>query len=853
VDTSKTLNYLTTGLNDRQKEAVLSEHNRLLVLAGAGSGKTKTLIQKVLYLIFEKNVDPSSILAVTFTKNAANEMMDRLIMHANPQGNYKSQIENKKLSLEDKAKIRYEYIRKYKWISNLSIKTFHSFCYSVLRNHGAKSYDNRFKLLVESHEFEDKMGQSSIQMESPKNIIQQILKTLSDDSTFLLKLKQYILDYYVDKIHARSEHSPHQEGLLYTTLRGEKVRSKSERLIADWFHRHEINYEYEPITNITGDFSFHPDFYIPEANVYIEHVSNLSHSLKEKEKQFNRGDQLLVKTYENMTHDIRTFYCRLEQIVSGRLNREIKPNTSLRFEHEFLSYKESLSNFVDELLRLIDKIKSGDLDSQAIIQKGIQDQHDRVKLFYELLEPVYKKYKEYCIENSYLDFNDLLIETINAFSKHKDINQFYSKKLNHLLVDEFQDVNSLQVRLVDLLLRDGCNLFCVGDDWQSIYGFRGSEVGYIIDFEKYFDNSKTIHLDINYRSNDTIVKASNRLISHNQLKIKKEIRSFSGEGKLINVYLAQLEGEDGVKITSKKINQLFENGYQKEDILILYRRRSAFYPYWEKLKDDRDKFSNKTIHGAKGLEAKVVFIVGLVGSDYGFPFLMESDRIFQIIKPSNTNLLLEEERRLFYVAMTRAKEQLYLISELGNESKFIDEITEQFLDRENFLTLNFEQSYDSCQHCGFTISRGFKYCPECGSQITTEYESAIKLRSELKKVSDKSVEYDSSIKEANKPTKIKRIQTKGASKELGKSENDLNKDVARSQSIEKSSNHRIKENYIEKVRQKYPNAYKQWTKRDDNDLKELFLKDKGIKELAKYFGRNEGAIRARIELLKLDQ
>ena len=164
-----------------------------------------------------------------------------------------------------------------------------------------------------------------------------------------------------------------------------------------------------------------------------------------------------------------------------------------------------------------------------------------------------------------------------------------------------------------------------------------------------------------------------------------------------------------------------------------------------------------------------------------------------------------------------------------------------------------EESYDSCQHCGFTISKGFNYCPECGFQLTKEYESELKIGRELKRVSDMPVEYNSSLNEANKPTKLKQIQTKGASKELGKSENDVTKEGARSQSIEMSSNHRIKENYIERVRKKYPNAYKQWTKRDDNDLMELFLKGKGIKEMAKYFGRNEGAIRARIEHLKLDQ
>ena len=140
-------NNILDGLNDKQQEAVLSDNKRLLVLAGAGSGKTKTLLQKIIYLIEEKKVHPSSILAITFTKNATNEMIDRLIVSADTTGMYERIIFSKVLTKKEKDAERRNWQRKYKWIEGLTVRTFHSFCYSVLRSDGVKEFDNKFKII----------------------------------------------------------------------------------------------------------------------------------------------------------------------------------------------------------------------------------------------------------------------------------------------------------------------------------------------------------------------------------------------------------------------------------------------------------------------------------------------------------------------------------------------------------------------------------------------------------------------------------------------------------------------------------------------------------------------------------
>ncbi len=719
-DTSNTPNILLSELSPKQKEAVISEHNRLLVLAGAGSGKTKTLIQKTLFLIFEKSVDPSQILAITFTKNAANEMLDRLILAADESGKYKGIIFDKKLPYYVKMEKRREYIKKYPWLSNITIKTFHSLCYSIIRKYGSKEFDNRFKI-VDDKVYDEEIDIRHKAPESPKQILHKAIKEVCEDIEYLLNLKRYILDFYIDEHRKRMHARGYKEfEKPYTALDGRQVRSKSERYIADWLYIHNIDYDYEPEIAISG-FQFKPDFYIPQADLYLEHLSNFSSGIKYKEDEFKYADKLLIKTYEPMTKDIKEFYNALDRSILARISQNIKKDAALSVEAEFNNYFKQLDEFVSMLIAAIDKIKVENFNLEEIFDKAKNDQHERVREFYELAKPLIEKYEKYCTNKSYMDFNDLIIRAIRLFKNNEGIKNMFRDKFKYILVDEFQDVNTLQVRLLNYLLTHDTQLFCVGDDWQSIYGWRGAELDYIVNFKKHFENPFIIKLDINYRSSDTIVRASNEVIKNNKYRIEKEINSINKEGKKIYLYCSQKEEEDGVEIVAKKVHQLHQNGYAKEDILILYRRSVAARPYIFRLKG---LAAFRTIHAAKGLEAKVVFIIGLTAGIYGFPQVWESDRILQIIKPSNFELLMEEERRLFYVAITRAKEELFLISEIGNESQFIKEIPGEFIDRNNFLILNIKDlQKPKCPSCKKGIDESFNFCPHCGKINTSSGNS----------------------------------------------------------------------------------------------------------------------------------
>jgi len=241
-----------SNLNDKQSEAVVSEDKRILVLAGAGSGKTKTLLQKIIYLIEEKGVSPSSILAITFTKNATNEMIDRLIVSADTTGQYENLMSDKHLSKADKDKERYSQQKKYKWIDGLTVRTFHSFCYSILRNYGVNEFDNKFRIIGDEKRDEEDELAKHVAPETVFEVVHKLLIEQCEDIDFLLQLKRYILDYVIDKIHLKKADGKYlpKDGKYFTTLDGTKVRSKSEQFIADWFYRHSIKYEYEPLLNV---------------------------------------------------------------------------------------------------------------------------------------------------------------------------------------------------------------------------------------------------------------------------------------------------------------------------------------------------------------------------------------------------------------------------------------------------------------------------------------------------------------------------------------------------------------------------------------------------------------------------
>ncbi|MCB0687978.1 MAG: UvrD-helicase domain-containing protein [Saprospiraceae bacterium] len=184
---------LPASLSNQQAKAVIHEGRRVLVLAGAGAGKTRTLLEKIIFLIQEKQVKPREILAITFTKNAATEMIDRLIGAAEDRFDYLQKINEKDLSDTGKRKLRKDMLSRHKWIGRLTVRTFHSLCYSIMKTYGVKVFDNRFRILTDSSNGPEGMTRISAP-ENQYEIMHKILIKYCEDRDWLLRFKRYIID-----------------------------------------------------------------------------------------------------------------------------------------------------------------------------------------------------------------------------------------------------------------------------------------------------------------------------------------------------------------------------------------------------------------------------------------------------------------------------------------------------------------------------------------------------------------------------------------------------------------------------------------------------------------------------------
>jgi len=227
-----------------------------------------------------------------------------------------------------------------------------------------------------------------------------------------------------------------------------------------------------------------------------------------------------------------------------------------------------------------------------------------------------------------------------------------------------------------------CKIFCVGDDWQSIMGFAGSNLNYFVRFGDYFDHEEKTYLTINYRNIKTIVDAGADLIKHNNCKqISKKSIAKNEEKKLI-VVNASKHKPDFYKNYYEHIsnhcidyiNNLLENGYKPSEITIMTRIYTN--PQWNNLIDYSKKrgIGFWSVHKFKGLQSRIVILMDVTKGLYGFPCELEDSLLFEPAREEEKIKKEDEERRLFYVALTRAEEELIIYSQKDVKSKFIDEI-----------------------------------------------------------------------------------------------------------------------------------------------------------------------------------
>ncbi len=522
----------------------------------------------------------------------------------------------------------------------------------------------------------------------------------------------------------------------YTTLNNEIVKSLEETKIANFLFLHGVNYEYEKLYPYESDDpmrkSYRPDFYLSDYDIYLEHFGvtkefKVPWLSKVEEKKYLDGIKWKRDFHkENNTKLIETYsYYNSEGILLKKLYEILQENNvSLKqpnFTDIFNTVYDTKSNkYFSEFIKLcctfITLFKSNNYKTEQI--KGIKRAYlkrennlflqKRTSIFLDIIQTILSEYQKHLLENHTIDFSDMINNAAGKIAAG-----LYIHPYKHVIVDEYQDISKSRFNLLKAIAdKTEAKFFCVGDDWQSIYRFAGSDISLFTDFEKYFGNTKVLRIEKTYRNSQQLINEASRFILQNPLQLKKNLHSdknlsyplvFWGYNsspkkalqsminKIISDYGTNasilLLGRTNYDIEIAKETGLFRCSYEDK------RERLSYIPVPEL------KLDFLSVHKSKGLEADNVILLNFKNDKLGFPSQIADDRVLDLVLTNTENYKFAEERRLFYVAITRTKNRTYILTDNKNPSTFLKEFTES--PSVCFISLKTAQNNNQtkCPHC----------------------------------------------------------------------------------------------------------------------------------------------------------
>ncbi len=703
------------SLDNQQRHCVITDEDNNLVIAGAGSGKTTTIVGKVSYLLDRYKINPNRIILISFTTASAKDLVKRV------------------------------------GIPGIEAKTFHALGLNIIRNvEGRKIsiYNNKMLKRDIGKIFNGYLQKSSYLKEA----IRYFTYYLNiDKSEFDFEnMEDYI--QYIKEQNFRTYRK--KEGISENeTFNREVVRSREEWHIANFLLFHNVRYEYEhpyELDTSSSDYQqYKPDFtiYFGDQKIYLEHFgiqrngdvppffANEKQTYEQARDKYNRDIEWKRNLHqENETILIESYsYEKSEGTLLKNLAEKLK-NAGVPLHP--MTEKEKwniingvasteINNTVDLIIQFLALYKSNNVSKSEIDEKLKQQfgyLKERSKQFLRLFYPVYQAYQKMLEGRKELDFNDMINKAIGFVNDGK-----YIKTYDYIIVDEFQDSSKTPYELLRAFkqVNPKCKLFCVGDDWQSIYRFAGSDINLFNSFKSFFGATSISKIETTYRFKNPMIRISGDFICQNPSQIKKELKSFSSSEKTeLKIAYSKSEGSDDTtaflqgfgeyifdrlkaktanQYSFKTIQKMIQNGemdgylkeLQKKKFLILARNNRDF----NRLNKDNEKITviskkskedtNKiqlgigkevfeleflTMHKSKGLQANVVFILNCNAGLYGFPSEVSDDPVKELLLSASDSYPHSEERRLFYVALTRAKERTVCIANENRVSKFINEI-----------------------------------------------------------------------------------------------------------------------------------------------------------------------------------
>ncbi len=623
-------------LTERQRAACASDEDATLVLAGAGTGKTSTILAKIGLLLRTGQCQPEEILAISFTNKSTKELADRV---------------RKRLGVD------------------VPISTFHKLGLGILAQAtGAKPLVAPF---------------AADPIEKAKHL-DAIFDALKSDQSFLENLVEFCAYYRFEaqqlwNFGSLSEYATWLQSNRIVSLDGIPKKSYQECVIANWLILNGVEFEYEKPyeydTSTPDHRQYCPDFWIPAVNLYVEHFGvdekgNTAPYINRREYHegmaWKRERHLQYETRLLETYSWEHQNGILLQKLSAKLKQLGCPSTPITPKAALhLLNRTGIISTLSELIATFLTLYKGNGNRVLNQKNGIFFRDNpREAAFLKLFKPIFDQYQKLNQARGQIDFEDMIARATEAV----DAGRFKSP-YRYILIDEFQDISPGRANLVKALRAShpDCVLFAVGDDWQSIYRFAGSDIGGMTQFSKLFGVTRQVELDTTFRFDSTTADVSSSFILKNKIQIPKQLKTVRQSEIPSLIVYRRPEEEAPLDWALAKINQLAAGS---ATILILERYRFHLPPDEEcrRLAQQFPKLLLRpmSIHGAKGLEADYV-ILGLRGGYWGFPSQLADDPLFDLVLSQADTYPNGEERRLFYVAITRARQKTIVVAETGLE------------------------------------------------------------------------------------------------------------------------------------------------------------------------------------------
>lgn len=730
-------------LDEDQRRVVLTDEDYCLVIAGAGAGKTTTVAAKVKYLVERQNVRPEEILVVSFTNKAVGELKEKI---------------QKQLHI------------------SCPITTFHSTGNAILH----KENDERLNIVQNEKLYfvlEDYFRSSVLQNQKLTDDLVRFFASyfdapiqIKDKSSLFARLSNASFSTMKSELGEYSRQISDERTKKHVTIQNEILRSQEEVQIANFLYLNGIDYEYEPkytfnIENARKPYT--PDFAVRQngKEAYIEHFgitqsgSSSRYSAEELKKYRNavhdkvalhkKHGTTLLYTFSEFDDGIPLLEHLKKQlewagfVLSPRDTKEVMKKIAAQ---DGSRYVRKLINLVD---RFISNFKTNGFPAEQFDEWEAKSENVRTKLFLRICKECYLEYEQYLRSHGAVDFADMINKSALLLRESKSISEQIPFK--YIIVDEYQDISRQRFDLVGAL-RDvtDAKIIAVGDDWQSIYAFSGSDITLFTKFSEIMGYAELLKITNTYRNAQEVIDIAGNFIQKNSAQIQKSLVSPKSIQDPVIIYTydsrRKTRGADSrsganynlAKAVETAVEQILEFDKKdgrdswKQEILLLGRfgfdgknlEHSELFEYRDYgnkvicRKYPELKITFMTAHASKGLGYDNVIVINGKNETYGFPAKIEDDPVLNYVVKRDDSIEAAEERRLFYVAMTRTKNRVYFIAPQENPSEFLLEI------KHDYKNVILKGEWNEALKDGGTFR---KSCPMCGYPLQRKYKNAFGL------------------------------------------------------------------------------------------------------------------------------